>query len=132
MRPGFTKHYVEGLPVAAVFHTLSEPDTEGSIHDHPFSFTSFVISGGYVEKIWYKFEEGYRTSIVERKPGSSHRVEADTIHQILALPNGECHTLILPEAKTREPGFYKFENGKVYHRFHYEKEFRLIEETENV
>jgi len=97
------------LPFDAVIHQFNEPD-QGDPHDHPFSFTTHILSGGYKEIIYTIHPNGkYSTEYVERKPGTSHKVKATDIHKIVSLPNGPCYTLILPSPWERKPGFWRFE-----------------------
>lgn len=109
MSEQFCKIHLIGLPFNAAIHHFTAPDV-GSPHDHPFSFTSFVLSGGYIEKVYYVGDDGqWRSELIERKPGTAHVVEANHIHQIVELPEGECYTLITPKEKVREPHFWKFD-----------------------
>lgn len=88
--------------------------------------TSFVLQGGYVERIYFigKPIISYENL---RDVGDWHVVTTNTIHQIISLPQGECWTLILPGPKVKESGFYKFEQDKVYFRHWFENEFKLLD-----
>jgi len=126
MNEVFTKHHIEGLPFDAVIHHFSEKDKNEHIHDHPFSFTSHVLHGSYIERVWYILETGeYEYKDFHRKQGTSHFVHADLIHEIIDLPEGECYTLITPNKWERETYFWKFEDGKVYNRKWDDPEFKL-------
>lgn len=103
MRNGFTKWHVTILDITVVFHRFTE--TDKIPHDHSFPFVTFIARGGYIERVFQKdgsFED------IERKPHTAHRVEADCIHQIISLPNGTCWTIMLPEHKVKEWGFWDF------------------------
>lgn len=117
MNAVFTKHHLRGLPFDAVIHHFSEKDQHEHIHDHPFGFTTHILKGSYVERIYEIFEDGtYTSSVHHRKEGDSHFVPASTIHEIIELPEGECFTLIRPNAPEKETFFYRFEEGKVFKR----------------
>lgn len=121
MSDAFEKHHVHGLPVAAAFHHFTEPDT-GDCHCHPFSFTSHILSGGYVERV-FALDGSYQD--IHRKPGDSVRVKADHIHLIIELPEGECWTLIQPGPHIRTSRVYQFREGQAYSRAWHEREFTL-------
>lgn len=117
MNSVFTKYHVTGLPFEAVIHHFSEKDQNEHIHDHPFGFTSHILKGSYIERIYEILDDGtYISSEHHRTEGSTHYVPAHTIHEITELPEGECFTLIRPEEWEKETFFYRFEGGKVYKR----------------
>ncbi len=123
MSDEFTKHHIKGLPFGAVIHHFTAPD-KGNPHDHPFGFTSFILSGGYVEKV-YKISYGgqWSSELVYRPPGLAHYVQAHHIHEIVELPNGECYTLIVPGKKVRETRFWLFEENQIKSRAWNEADF---------
>lgn len=123
----FTKHHLRGLPFDAVIHHFSEKDQNEHIHDHPFSFTTHILQGSYVERIYEIFEDGtYIASDHHRKESTVHFVSANTSHEIIDLPEGECFTLIKPNHKEKETYFYKFEDGKAFKRKWNQRIFREI------
>lgn len=113
----FDKFHIEGLPFPAVIHNFTDVD-HGFPHDHPFAFTSHILHGWYNEKIYNIETDGtcHSKSIKRRSAGTSHTVEANTIHRITDISEGGCYTLIIPEQKIQEPAFYKFEDGQVLRR----------------
>lgn len=122
------KYHIEGLPFDAVIHKFTGVD-QGDPHDHPFTFRSFVLKGGYVERR-YSIKTICDVNFVEpetiqRAPGDSFMVQADTIHEVIHLPDGECWTLILPEKWEKKPGFYKFAD-EILHRFWDEADFKPL------
>ena len=120
----FLKTHLLGMPVDVVIHHFTAPD-KGLPHCHPFGFTSFILSGGYVEKVYNKDSEGiWTTELIHRLPGTSHTVEAEHIHEIVELPEGECYTIILPQPKVREARFWRFDEGKATSRAWFEDEFK--------
>ena len=127
MNAVFMKYHLKGLPFDAVIHHFSEKDNNEHIHDHPFSFTSHILKGSYVERIYEISEDGtYTSSIHRREEGSSHFVPASTIHEITELPEGECFTLIRPGQWEKETFFYRFEEGKAYRRKWNQRKFRPV------
>jgi len=114
MGPHFAKYHIEGLPIPAVLHYITQAEPHADPHDHPWGFTSFVITGGYEEEIFYS--DG--TSILESHwYGEKHRISARRIHRIVRLLDGECWTLVLPDPWERKPGFYRWdENGQPLYR----------------
>lgn len=127
MNAVFTKHHLRGLPFDAVIHQFSQKDQNEHVHDHPFSFTTHILKGSYIERVYEIFEDGtYNSSVHHRLEGTSHFVPADTIHEILELPEGECFTIIRPNAWERETHFYRFEDGIIYKRRWNQRKFRQI------
>ncbi|MFU8971488.1 hypothetical protein ACM642_09495 [Chryseobacterium sp. CY353] len=127
MNDVFTKHHLLGLPFDAVIHHFSRKDQHEHVHDHPFSFTTYILKGSYVERIYEIHDDGsYTFSDHHRKEGTTHFVPAKTIHEILELPDGECFTLIKPYQKEKETFFYRFEDGKVFRRKWNQRKFRMI------
>lgn len=120
----FTKFHLEGAPFGAVIHRFTSAD-HGDAHDHPWTFRSFILHGGYVEQVFAL--DGTSEERV-RKPGDSFRNDAGHIHRIVRLLEPECWTIIVPEAWNRKPGFYQFRDGVAFHRFWDEREFTPVVE----
>ena len=87
------KHF----PFNIFLHKFLKSDSE-DLHDHPWNFTTIILSGGYWEhtqnnKIWYG-----PGSIIKKKATDLHRIELD--------PNSSTTwTLFIPGKKIREWGF---------------------------
>ena len=98
MNQVFTKYHLKGLPFDAVIHHFSEKDQNEHIHDHLFGFTSHVLHGSYIERVYSLDSENrlWYVREIHRRAGESHFVPANTIHEIIDLPEGECYTLITP------------------------------------
>jgi hypothetical protein len=107
MSEQFEKFHIVGLPFECAFHHFTGPD-QGDPHDHPWSFTSHILAGGYTEEV---FSPGGDRSLVYRHPGTAHYVSAKHIHRITNLPTGECWTMILPGLHERETRFWRFSDG---------------------
>lgn len=88
-------------------HLLLAPDS-GPPHDHSFTMRKVkIVRGGYREDVWVLTPGGgytlYRN--VERRPGTMHDIDADTIHRITALLDGP--SISEPEPDTaRRPWFF--------------------------
>jgi hypothetical protein len=81
----------------AMLHRLTEPD-HGAPHDHPVAFTSIIIKGSYLERV-------YQNGTVQEllwEAGSSHDIAPDYIHTITELPEGECWSLCFAGPVVRE------------------------------
>ena len=80
---------------AICVHWLNAPDPEPYMHDHPVSFLSIILRGGYVERrndgpharTWFNF------------------IRASDQHTIQYVSRGGCVTLCFMGPKTREWGF---------------------------
>ena len=128
MNEVFMKHHLRGLPFDAVIHHFSAKDNNEHIHDHPFSFTTHILKGSYVERIYEISDDGsFTSSVHHRKENSCHFVSASTIHEIIDLPEGECYTLILPGRPEKDTFFYRFEDGRAFVRKWNQRKFRPFE-----
>ena len=108
-----TKHH---LANGQVVHHFTQADTVPP-HDHPWPFDSLILAGGYEENEYILHADGsYDVACHQRLPGQSHSVRANTVHRITRLLQNDCWTLISPGRKVKEPGFFKFKNGRIYRR----------------
>lgn len=119
MNEVFEKWHIIGLPFDASFNHFSGLET-GDPHSHPFSFTSHVLSGGYVERI-FNLDGTYKDIV--RAPGDTFTNSAEHIHLIIALPQGKCWTLMRPNPHTQSTRFYQFRDGAVVSRDWSDPEF---------
>lgn len=117
MNEVFTKYHLNPkgklpLPIRPVIHQFTGLEIDEVPHDHPFSFYSYILFGGYVERIYSQNSAGvWETEDVFRAPHTVHQVPANRIHQIVGLPAGEATTLIDAGPKVQEPAFYRWLNG---------------------
>lgn len=118
----FCKYHIEGLPISAVIHHFADVDC-GDPHSHPWPFTSFILYGGYVERV---FQLDGSNELVHRKAGDSFQISADHIHRIEQLPEGECYSLVLPGPHEQTSGFYQFRDDGTWFRFWHEHDWRKI------
>lgn len=123
MNDSFIKHHLGFDGFTAVAHEF-KAEHRDLPHDHPFSFITHILTGGYVEKIYHIRKDGtWHYDIINRLSGTSHRVDSRTIHEIIELPRGKCWTLIIPEQKEREPRFWRFDENGIASRAWNEEEF---------
>lgn len=128
--PHFSKyHLAHGLLV----HRFTGAEPDGEPHNHPFSFVSHVLSGGYIEEVFVLHPDGTHTvTRYERLPGTSHDVAAGTVHRLVELLAGECWTMVEPGPWEQKSGFYRFEAGRILFRFWDEPTFRLLAPTPSI
>jgi len=106
-------------------HHFTGPDKDGP-HDHPFAFTTNILAGGYVEQVWKRRKGYWQPYVIARPAGTSHLVEADCIHRIIELPEGECITSVVwhdQAVDRRETCFYELREGVMWKRQWNENEF---------
>jgi len=85
-------------PLFAVYvHVHQRPDKDRELHDHPWSFVSIVLSGGYRE-----VRDGL--PLVHRRRWTAAYRRAEDLHRIAAVDPGTW-TLLLVGRRRREWGF---------------------------
>lgn len=104
-----------------LLHDIYEPDQDRDPHDHPWTFWSFVLRGGYIEQVFedtgmtepvleYGLDSGlkrkvYPSKLFGRSRFSLHRMNTDKAHQITNIqPN--TRTLIFCGPRVRKWGFW--------------------------
>lgn len=123
MNKTFTKYHLGG---GRVLHHFTAANDE-LFHDHPWSFRTTILSGGYVEVVAEIKQEGKLIlTQVKRQPGTTHQVPAGTIHKLSGLLKGDCWTIIEPGSHERKSGFYKADEAGVWHRFWDQRKWRLM------
>jgi hypothetical protein len=91
-------HLIKTPWFAVCLHWFHKPDPEPFDHDHPVSFLSFILRGGYTEQ---------RNGAVRRRRWFNFvRASESDRHTIVAL-HGKPLTLCLMGPKTREWGFHR-------------------------
>ena len=81
----------------------SDPD---DLHDHPWSYFTVILKGGYWE--WQPvYSNGVKITEVAkwRGPGHFRLSSADSFHRIELDPGVECWTLFMPGPQQRDWGF---------------------------
>lgn len=87
-------------------HNINEPDFDRDPHDHPWNFLSFIVRGGYTERIWARPADRRLGSYQRRwNRFTWHRMTMEKAHQIEEVqPNTV--SLILTGPRTRNWGFW--------------------------
>lgn len=85
-------------------HFIHREDLDAWPHDHPWSFVSLVLRGGYVEELFDRPGDG-AFRLVERLAGSVHRFPLHKAHRIVSTRPGTT-TLCVVGRKARSWGFY--------------------------
>lgn len=89
-------------------HEILQSDDDDFLHDHPFDFTSVILSGHY-----YEYMPG---QIKLRQPGDVIRHKAVDAHR-LVLNGGTTWTLFIRGPKYREWGFYAADGWLPYYKY---------------
>ncbi len=123
MNQHFTKYHLGG---GRVLHHFTAAN-DALFHDHPWPFRSTILSGGYVEIVAQPTDDGrFTLTTVQRLPGTTHDVQAGTIHKLTKLLKQDCWTMIEPGKAERMSGFYKADEAGVWHRFWNQRKWTLI------
>lgn len=77
-------------------HHILQSDSLRDLHDHPYSFFSIILAGGYLEHT----EQGKRRF----RPGMINKKEATVLHA-LEIINKPAWTLVCTGKRKREWGF---------------------------
>lgn len=99
-------------------HRMTAPDPGIDLHDHPWSFLTVVLWGGYVEQranireaqdlavIADAYPTCTRGVIEERRPFRPRVMRLDECHTISHLLRRSCWTLVIGGPRRRRWGFY--------------------------
>jgi hypothetical protein len=100
----------------------SDPD---DVHDHPWSYATFILKGGYYEYIPEFDINGRKISekCYWRGPGHFRICSADSYHRIELKPGVTAWTLFMPGPQIREWGFL-VRNRWVHHTQYLKEEAR--------
>lgn len=98
----------DSFPFNIFLHKFLKSDPD-DLHDHPWSYFTVILKGGYWE--WTPVFDASGKKLTEiakwRGPGHFRRCSANSLHRIELDPGVECWTLFMPGAKQREWGFVK-------------------------
>lgn len=98
-------------------HKIVKSDDDDSLHDHPWSFFSIILSGGYYESL---FKRGETTNniigetLTWRPVGYYSKNKATYCHKISLKNNTPCWTLFFAFKQTRPWGFWKKDGENNY------------------
>ena len=113
MSPAFVKYHLDD---GRALHRFTRPEPFANPHDHPWSFDTHIVAGGYVEEVFtFRPDGGWQSELIERLPGTTHHITADHIHRIVALPAEESWTLVRAGPNERMTHFWRF-GDSVHHR----------------
>jgi len=97
-------------PFFAIYlHDINLPDSDRDPHDHPWTFWSIVLRGGYTERVW-RVTPGQRRMIDPVKHQtwrrfSAHKMGFNQAHMIDTIEPGT-KTLIITGPRRKSWGFY--------------------------
>ena len=96
------KHF----PFNVFLHKFLKSDPD-DLHDHPWSYATIILKGGYYEWIPTYDTKGRKLTEVAvwRGPGSYRVSSADSFHRIELDPTVTCWTLFMPGPQRRDWGF---------------------------
>ncbi|RZL28738.1 MAG: hypothetical protein EOP64_03490 [Sphingomonas sp.] len=102
----FTKYLLDD---GRVLHRFRAGEPYANPHDHPWPFVTEILEGGYIEEVFRIGPDGWHSEQVHRLPGQVYRIEATHIYRIVALPTGECWTLVKAGGHEPKTRFWRFE-----------------------
>ncbi|QQV78021.1 hypothetical protein H5J25_04575 [Sphingomonas aliaeris] len=106
MSRAFTKYHLDD---GRALHRFRRGEPHADPHDHPWSFETEILAGGYVEEVFHIVPGGgWRSELVHRSPGTVHKVPAEHIHRIVELPQRECWTVVRAGPNVRGTRFWRF------------------------
>lgn len=91
-------------------HCIRKPDHDRCAHDHPWSFWTFVLYGGYEEVIPWPAPKDFPYLMpdlpVKVGVGRLYHRPAEYRHRITKLPRGSAWTLVVTSPARRDWGFW--------------------------
>jgi len=124
MSRAFTKYHLDD---GRVLHRFRHPEPHANPHDHPWSFETTILDGGYIDEVFHVDADGsWHSERVHRQPGETYSVDATHIHRIVALPTGECWTLVRSGQNERETRFWRFRDAVQWRVWHSRKWVSLV------
>lgn len=89
---------------ALYYHRFYRPDMDRDLHDHPWNFSAFILTGGYTEQ-WKRNPTQQIVNLRTWERWSYHKVLKTEIHSITSIKPGT-RTLLFVGKRTREWGFW--------------------------
>jgi len=87
-------------------HEILRSDEDSAGHDHPWSNTSIVIEGEYVEVTYFDNQPWIESGRFVRKMGSIVNREATDTHRLIIPEGGRAVSLFITRQKVRDWGFW--------------------------
>jgi len=110
--PYLERYYVflrdrQRFPFNVFIHKFLKSDPD-DVHDHPWSYFTLILRGGYYEWIPEFDSSGKKVGETRywRRPGHFRRCSADSFHRIELDPAVTAWTLFIPGSQKREWGFW--------------------------
>lgn len=96
----------KSFPFNIFLHHFLKGDPD-DVHDHPWSYFTIILKGGYWEYIPQFNSKGQKTCEIGkwRGPGHFRFCKANSFHRIELDPSVQCWTLFMPGPQKREWGF---------------------------
>lgn len=111
-RPYLERYYLflkdrKRFPFNVFLHKFINSDPD-DVHDHPWSYATLILKGGYYEWIPQFNEQGIKTCEVRhwRGPGHFRVCRANSFHRIELREGVECWTLFIPGKQQKSWGFW--------------------------
>ena len=94
------------FPFNIFLHHFLKGDPD-DVHDHPWSYATIILKGGYWEWLPQFNNKGQKIGelAVWRGPGHFRLCRAESYHRIELDPDVQCWTLFMPGPQKREWGF---------------------------
>jgi hypothetical protein len=100
---------IEHARIGGVFvHKMTAPDPGMDLHDHPWTFWSFILAGGYTESRNLGLGELYRMRPIgdDRFRWTWRKFSRDECHRITFLHAKRSWSLVIHGPRRQEWGFY--------------------------
>lgn len=130
--PYLIRHYIAfkdrvNFPWNVFLHKFLKGDPD-DVHDHPWSYFTIILSGGYYEWIAHFNEDGTKSCEVRhwRGPGSFRFGKPNTFHRIELKPGVTPWTLFFVGPRKREWGFWVNNNWIHYDEYLMERKQHSI------
>jgi hypothetical protein len=124
MSRAFTKYHLDD---GRVLHRFRHPEPDANPHDHPWPFETTILDGGYIDEVFHVDADGsWHSEHVHWQPGETYSVDATHIHRIVALPKGECWTIVRSGQNERETRFWRFLDAVKWRVWHSRKWVSLV------
>lgn len=94
------------FPFNVFLHKFLKSDPD-DVHDHPWSYATLILKGGYYEWIPQFNSQGEKVGEIAkwRAPGHFRICRSTSYHRIELDPGVDCWTLFMPGPQHREWGF---------------------------
>lgn len=97
--------------VSLYLHKIHASDGDRARHDHPWSFWSLIVRGGYVESV-APVSDPFKAKLKAHTAGRAHRHPMSICHRIETIIPGTI-TLVLTGRRRDTWGFYTEDRGFV-------------------